>query len=684
MKRKRIRVLTILLAIVFVLAACTPPADVVVEDDNDNVEVETPEPADDDEEEPAPVEEEEPLDLGVHQEEMFAARPVGTVVELEPYDPFPTFESFQQSPFLDGMDLPPVEERLPRYPKVPNTIIPGRVDVTIGQFGGELRTATPNAVWNPNIWAMNNEPLLNTPGILGETVTGNVLHRFEVNHDYTEFTFFLREGMRWSDGEFVTTEDVRFTVESVHQNTELTSVLPSWLASSNGTPATFEVIDRYTFRLTYDAPFGGLLIRLSIRQWTGYSDLIRPAHFLKDFHADYVGEEAAISNAAARGHEVPDWVTGYHAVEMISWNTNEPGMVGYPTLRPWINLGTSADGQITRFERNPFYWKVDQAGNQLPYIDTLTSRHVQDTDAVTMMMIAGDTDFNVFETSLANMPLYLQFAEENDYKVVMSDWHVTPTDIYLNLAYPDDDWREIVLDVRFRRAMNLAFNNQEVIDTVYSGFARPSVIIDPTFDPLLAEELLDEMGMYRGSDGYRTKPNGEPFTINLDFADRTPDMAMVGEYFVAFMADIGIRVNMRTVELALHGERINAGDQVQATIIWTEIIWYNVGEWVFMDGMATSYWLYHANDGLMGVPPPPLIQQLFDYIDQAFWLPPEEALSVFDDYLDSWRENVWGLQFLQSVQQPIVANRRLMNIDIIEPTWGIGLTFGGEIFYFAD
>jgi len=665
--------LSILLVVVLALFACGAPEDVVVD------EVEPVATVDDDAETPDAPDAED--GIGVQQDEVFAAGPAGAEVVLGPYDPFPSFDSFQESPFLTDMDLPPVEERLPRYPKVPNTLIPGRVEVTIGQFGGELRTVTPNAVWNPTVWSMNNEPLLNTPGILGEQITGNVLHRFEANDDYTEFTFFMREGMRWSDGEFVTTEDVSFAVESFSFNEELQGNPPDFLVSANGTPVDFEVLDRYTFRLTYDVPFGGLPIRLAIRNWTGYADLIVPAHFLRDFHIDFTDEAEIIANAAALGHTVEDWVTAFHAVRVSSWDINEPSAVGYPTLRPWINVGTIAGGQLTRFERNPYFWKVDQEGNQLPYIDTIVSHHVHDTETVTMMMIGGDVDFNVFETALVNMPLYLQYADANDYKVIMSDWHVTPADIFFIHSYPDEQWQSVVSDLRFRQAANYAFNNQEVIDSVYGGFARPSQVINPEFNPARAEELLDEMGMTLGADGFRTCPNGNPFSINLDMTDRTPDMRMVGEFFVAFMADVGIRVNMRMLELGLFADR-QAENEVQATILWSEIIWYNVGHWIFLDGIGVAYYEYFTTGGETGMEPPPLINDLFTYIGTAFWVPLDEARGEFDKYVASWGENIWGLQFLESVQQPIIANRNLMNVDIVQPTWGIGLAFGGEIFYF--
>jgi len=668
-----ILVLTMILATALLFTACATPEDVVDEQPVTTETAETPAAQDDVEDD----------DNGNDEPgELFAANPAGTPVELAPYDPFPTFDSFQESPFLAGRELPPVEERLPIYPKVPNTVIPGRVDVTIGQYGGELRTATPNAVWNANVWAINNEPLLNTPGILGEEITGNVLHRFEANADYTEFTFYMREGMRWSDGEPVTTEDVRFAVESFSFHEDLNPWPPNFLTSSTGEKASFEIIDRYTFKLSYDAPFGGLPIRLAIRQWTGYSDLIIPSHFMKNFHIDYTDEATILANASARGADSEDWITAFFAVHVSSWETNEAKAEGYPTLRPWLHMGTTA-GQITRFERNPFYWKVDQEGNQLPYIDTITSHHLQDTESVTMMMIGGDLDFNVFETTLANMPLYLQNAEANGYKVIMSDWHVTPANIFFFHSYPDAQWQNVISDVRFRQAVNYAFNPQEVIDIVYGGFARPSIIISPEYNPDRAAEIFDEMGMTIGSDGYRTCPDGQPFSISMDLTDRTPDMAMVAELFVAFMDDVGIRVNLRTLELSLYNERVEEND-VQATVMWAEIIWYNVGEWVIRDGVGGTYFDYFESGGIIGIEPPPLINDLFVYIDNAFWLPLEGARGEFANWLASWQENVWGLQYLDSVQQPIIANRNLMNLDILQPTWGIGLAFGGEIFYFAE
>ncbi|MGI6705682.1 MAG: ABC transporter substrate-binding protein [Clostridia bacterium] len=94
--------------------------------------------------------------------------------------------------------------------------------------------------------------MINTPGILGEEITPNIVKGFEVTPDQKEFTFYMREGLKWSDGQPVTTEDVRFAVEDVLYNEKLTPGIPAWLRSggtASGTPVALEVIDDFTFKL---------------------------------------------------------------------------------------------------------------------------------------------------------------------------------------------------------------------------------------------------------------------------------------------------------------------------------------------------------------------------------------------------------------------------------------------------
>ena len=210
-------------------------------------------------------------------------------VAVEVEVPAPT--QFREAPMLAELvaagKLPPVDERLPLQPKVSNEMPPSQLAFQVGRYGGTLRTLSPRAEWDTDVYVFTNEPLINTTGIMGEEITGNICDSFQVNADQTEFTFHLREGIKWSDGEPVTTEDVRFAYDDVLMNEELTVRPPSWLKSGNsadGTPVALKVLDDYTWTYTFDQPYGGFLMVLAISGWRNYADLLKPSHFLKPFH----------------------------------------------------------------------------------------------------------------------------------------------------------------------------------------------------------------------------------------------------------------------------------------------------------------------------------------------------------------------------------------------------------------
>lgn len=594
-------------------------------------------------------------------------------------EPVP-FASYQQAPMLDDVEgLPPVEERLPVRPKVYNSLTPDHVDLSIGQYGGTLRTVSANAGWNPHTFALNNEPLFNTPNITGEEITPNILERYEMSADQKVFTFTIREGLRWSDGVPVTTEDVDFTFNDFWLNEEINATLPAWYTSSSGTPLTLTIIDDLTFQLAFDEPNGGFLITNAIQNWVGYPQMIKPKHYLMQFMPQYADPAELAAKCEEFSVTVEDWVVMFFQVAVDNWSCNSPQAIGFPTLAPWMLV--SSNESMNVFERNPYYFKVDVHGNQLPYIDRITTEFVQDTESLTLKLISGEVDYNFFETALVNMPLYLQNAERNGFKVVMSEAHLTPTDIYFNLYHPDEKVREIIGDKRFRSAVNYAFNSAEVIDIVYLGFASPAVLNEDVYDLELAGALLDDVGLPMGADGYRTYSDGTPFVLNFEYADRAPDMKMVVEMFVSYMADVGIKVNSKVIDLSLWEERFTNYESLPV-VIWSEIIWYNL-EWNH-ERIARAYSDWWTTQGEKGIEPPEDLKALFTLSDGMAAQPPSKALTLYDEYMENYRENTWSLQYMGSVQQPIIVNEQLKNCDILSPTWGIGLTFGGEIFYFDE
>ncbi|GAH31514.1 unnamed protein product, partial [marine sediment metagenome] len=209
------------------------------------------------------------------------------------------------------------------------------------------------------------------------------------------------------------------------------------------------------------------------------------------------------------------------------------GDINKPTLQPWMFKEFTFTYRV--FERNPYYYAVDQAGNQLPYIDKIVSTIV-DTEVYQMKVIAGEADVAWCETHFANYPLYKENEEEGGYRTILMPGIKGSEVAYaLNLNHPDPIMRKIFQDIRFRRALSLAINREEINDTVYFGFAVPrQATIIPTaryykeewgekhpyarYDPDEANRLLDEMGLTeRDKDGFRKRPDGKTALLIIEY-----------------------------------------------------------------------------------------------------------------------------------------------------------------------
>ena len=208
--------------------------------------------------------------------------------------------TYTQAPMFDALvesgEIPPLEERLPENPKIADGRSPEYLEYgeyEIGTYGGTIRSGSVTPNYNGDVFCMLTQNLLTMTDTYSGEVTPNIVEDFEVNDDYTEFTFTLRKGLKWSDGVEVTMEDYKFAIEDYAFNAELTPVLNNYFRAggkSTGEPCTFEVIDDLHFKMTFAEPFGGFLVHLSVAGWKGYGSFLKPAHFMKQFHKDYAEE----------------------------------------------------------------------------------------------------------------------------------------------------------------------------------------------------------------------------------------------------------------------------------------------------------------------------------------------------------------------------------------------------------
>jgi peptide/nickel transport system substrate-binding protein len=509
--------------------------------------------------------------------------------------------AYSESPILNALveagTLPTVDERLPSEPKLIREVLPEYLDYEIGNYGGTLISGTTAVNWNSDVFVGCNEALLSMSSTNSDEIIGNILKRYEYNEDNTEFTFYLREGLRWSDGEPVSMEDFEFTYNNFIMNSELTPIISANMRAggkASGTPMTFERLDDWSFKIGFNSSYGGFLVYLSIKGWAGYTDMLKPAHYLKQFHKDYAEENHGSLEAYYEfirpfadnlGYDDPSaegvWVYVFNQLDMTNWELTNPtaaltsvtfdGLIeqNFPVLYPWVMQDSSST--IMNWVRNPYYFKVDEAGQQLPYFDYVQSKYVENAEAKLLDAISGN--ITISEQFFTDYSLLLENAPENDYTVHVRRFHNTVPAIMLNATYglntdgsiKDNDaakaWQDVIIDARFRQALASAIDADEVNDVICLGMASANDLYNCVYDIEGANALLDEMGMIDlDKDGFRETPSGLPFNVQVWNTGAYEDYINAGELYVEYWREIGLNINVYTTEASLFETSTDANE----------------------------------------------------------------------------------------------------------------------------
>ncbi len=600
---------------------------------------------------------------------------------------------------VDQGELPPVEDRLP----VADDVYVLETVEEIGTYGGVARTATIR----PEGWG-DDTMLLPVYGSLvhplpgGDGVEPHLAKDFEISDDTTTFTFYLREGLKWSDGEPYTSEDIMFWYEHILLNEDLTPVIGiDWL--SEGEVVEITAPDDYTVQFEFVAPEPFFVYSLVHNEITNF-----PKHYMKQFHPDFVDQDELEQDAADAGFDA--WYEYFW--DQAQSQGIQPFREDLPTMGPYVLDSATADRRV--YSRNPYFWKVDEAGNQLPYFDGLECEIVVDREILNGMIIAGQLDFAGFETDIRNFPMFRQYEEEGNFDTVLWESGMGSEVIYmLNQTIEDPNLREVFQDVRFRRALSLAIDRQEISDVIYHGQAEPrqyTVLDDSQFykeeyaeaytdyDPERAEELLDEMGLDEtDSEGFRIGPEGDRILFTIEFYDtevpRGPNVELVAEYW----REIGIDARIRSISGELQGERAPA-NLIEATV-WhgdkASDILFPVGNNLVIPkapGWDESMWpawgLWFNTDGEEGEEPPEHIKELRGWYDEMVMEPDEDRrLELGDKILRSQAENLWVIGTVGRAPYPLIVSKDMGNV----PDWGLwcwdtlwSCTRGPEQFFFRQ
>ena len=639
--------------------------------------------------------------------------------------------TYSQAPMFDEAvangTLPAVADRLPEVPKLVDEIHPDYLDLQVGNYGGTLRLTTKVVNWDADGFVGQEEALLTCESVNSDVITGNVVESYEANEDNTVFTFKIRKGLKWSDGVEVTMEDFAFGINDFVFNAELTPVVAAWMrdgGSAAGDPFTFTVVDDQTFTLSFKSSYGGFPVHLAIAGWKGYTELLKPAHFLKQFHPAYAEEchgsmdafyEFIKPFAAQMGYDDPTaegvWTFVFNQIDMTNWELTDPndaltsvffpGLVdqNFPVLYPWTMQ--SSESGITTWVRNPYYYKVDADGQQLPYFDYITSTLVEDMEMVQMKYMTGEADFARESASIDNISLYRENEEKAGITAYTTSMHVHPTSIGINVNYgmnadgtvKDDEasqaWQEVVTDLRFRQALVKAIDADEIIDSIYKGFAERNPYYDCSGDTDAANALLDEMGMMDiDGDGYRESPSGKHFEWQIWNATDGSDIVPVCELLVEFWGEIGLKAAVYTTDSTLLATSQSA-NEIPMRVIWfhSTPLWY-VQDWgLAINSPLWSQWI--DKGGLSGQIPSDAdyLEPPQDYKDFRLMLyslfidDPATAVNEIMPQIAQWMsEHIYIIEPLDNVQQCVLLNSDIGNV----PTGGVGISWNfsfEELYY---
>lgn len=578
----------------------------------------------------------------------------------------PTGEAPALAEQVSAGSLPPLAERLPKNPAVVTPL------EQIGQYGGTFRRAQVQPEGQSDFRNTTRATLCEWSLGLDFIPIPGLAESWEISDDATTYTFHLREGLKWSDGELYTADDILFAVNDVAKNVELNPAVPTYL-TAGGEAVVAEKVDDYTVTFTFPQPNGLFPRFLCFRG----DALNTPKHYLSRFHPAHAEQAALDQKVAESGFA--SWVELFGAMN-TAW-TN----LARPSVGAWY-LTQAVAGSSTRatLERNPYYWKVDTEGNQLPYADGVVF-DIMDKTAIVLRAANGEIDLQYKYFGFQDMPVLTGGQEAGNYTV--HQWRMDAPWImmYMNQSHADPVMRELMQNIDFRAGLSHAINRPEMNEILFlglGGIQQPCAIPgDPyyvegmgyrftEYDVDEANARLDAAGLTeRDGEGFRLRPDGQPLEMTiLTFVFETGVNASDAyELVVQYWAAVGINVNIDLIDLTLWSERVTANEHDIAGYTVTGILWDIDPLWYVPTNQFT-YWaplfgIWYATGGESGEEPPELFRNLQELYNQLQAEPDDAArIELGQQILAVHDEEVFMIGTVTAPFQPIVVNNALVNV----------------------
>ena len=415
--------------------------------------------------------------------------------------------SQMEAPMLAAMvadgSLPPLEERLPDNPHVLEV-------AELGIYGGTFH----RAFRGPSDWlaygkfATSDGLVRFDPDPANGFVPG-LAESWEWNEDKTSLTFSLRKGAKWSDGVPFSAEDLAFYFHEVQGNDEIPETAPFTL---DGNEVTLNVIDDYTVQYLFPRPY---VFALNEGRFRWPHSAVRPAHYYKQFHPGF--------NDAVEGWD-------QFREKIIEVEGNGFFDIDRPVMQAWKVVSWEPGVRMVA-ERNPYYWKTDQAGRQLPYVDRVVHTVIKENKIMPLKAINGELSVQFRHFSFADFSLLKENEGEGNYNVLVNQDSRNGPALYINWDTPKENLRELLRNRTFRIALSQAMDRDAINRVVYKNtqsatsytFAAGSEQYDAelaakyaSHDLARAAELFAEVGLKdQNGDGVLQYPDGEDVAITI-------------------------------------------------------------------------------------------------------------------------------------------------------------------------
>ncbi len=501
-----------------------------------------------------------------------------------------------ESPILHELveegKLPPVEVRVGPEPVV------YRGFDGVGQYGGDWwrMVNDVDGVRLALMYELRNNTLVRFSPY-GEPIRPHLARNVVPSNNYKVWTVYLRHGVKWSDGVPFTAEDIIWWWKHVKLNPD--AGLVDETMKVNGKTGDIEKIDDYTLRYLFPDPNPGWLSMQASAAGALY--MAGPKHYLQRFHPTE-GDQERIERLCQEQKVTP---------RQLFNEKNHPLNPERPRLGPWIFRTYRSNGPWTAV-RNPYYYAVDEQGNQLPYMDRLVFQQISlqlqpkaMTDGICSFANAMQADYgSVMSQQEAGSYDVFHWVAEGRGSLMVTPNRQLPVKAGDTVA---EQKRDLLRNKEFRRALSLAVNRQAIIDAEFKGVGRPAALM-PTegvpwfdeealeanaeYDPARANQLLDDVGLtQRDSDDMRTLPDGS--RLSLIMIARPGETAPL-QFLVEYWRDIGLRVILKEkphrlfLSAVKYADLQRAGDGSGGELGWGAL------------GAGGPYWEWYYKGGMYG------------------------------------------------------------------------------------